>query len=166
MRKKQVVLIGDSMAGEDKLKTAYEIGKFVAENGWVLITGGRGGVMDSASRGAKECGGLVVAILPSSSFYESTPYADVVIPTGIGFARNYVNVLSGDVVVAVGGGSGTLSEIAYAWQFGKPIIACAFVDGWSKKLAGTKIDEKRNDKILEAKNIEDVKNFLLHLLNA
>ncbi|MFN4245059.1 MAG: TIGR00725 family protein [Brevinematia bacterium] len=164
-RKRQVLLIGDSGDFEEKNSVAYEIGKFVARNGWVLVTGGRDGVMDSASRGAFEEGGIVVAITPFDSLENSTPFATVVIPTGMGFARNYINVLSADVVVVVGGGAGTLSEIAYSWQFNKPIIACSFVEGWSKEVAGKKIDYREREPIIDAKSLQEVFAHLKKILS-
>lgn len=164
VRKKQILLIGDSGNFEDRNKVAYEIGKFVAKNGWVLITGGRDGVMDAASKGAYEEGGIVVAITPYDTLENVTPFANIVIPTGMGFARNYINVLSADVIVVVGGGAGTLSEIAYAWQFNKPIIACSFVEGWSKEVAGKKIDYRERDPIINASSIDEVFNILKELL--
>ncbi|MGC8869493.1 MAG: TIGR00725 family protein [Brevinematia bacterium] len=163
-RKKQVLVIGDSENFEEKNKVAYEVGKFIAKNGWVLITGGRDGIMDAATRGAFEERGISVAILPFDRLDLATPYASIVIPTGIGFARNYINVLSADVVVAIGGGAGTLSEIAYAWQFNKPIIACSFVEGWSKEVAGKKVDYREREPIIEAKNLQEVFDNLIKIL--
>ncbi|MCX8029163.1 MAG: TIGR00725 family protein [Brevinematales bacterium] len=163
-RKKQVLLIGDSGEFEDKNRVAYEIGKFVARNGWILITGGRDGVMDWASKGAFEEGGIVVAITPYDSLDNATKFATIVIPTGMGFARNYINVLSADVVVVVGGGAGTLSEIAYAWQFNKPIISCSFVEGWSKEVAGKKIDYRQREPIIEAGSVDEVFRKLSKIL--
>lgn len=164
VRRKQVLIIGDSGEFEEKNRVAYEIGKFVARNGWTLITGGRDGVMDWASRGAYEENGIVVAITPYDSLNNVTPFANVVIPTGMGFARNYINVLSADVVVVVGGGAGTLSEIAYAWQFNKPIVACSFVEGWSKEVAGKKLDYREREPIIDAQSLEDVFRILKHIL--
>lgn len=164
IRKKQVLVIGDSGDFEEKNKVAYEVGKFIAKNGWVLITGGRDGVMDWATKGSYDEGGLSVAITPFDRLDLATPYASIVIPTGIGFARNYVNVLSADVVVVIGGGAGTLSEIAYAWQFNKPIIACSFVEGWSRELAGKKVDYREREPVIEAKNLQEVFNNLLKIL--
>ncbi len=163
-RRKQVLVIGDSGEFPEKNSVAYEIGKFIGSNGWVLITGGRDGVMDSATKGCFEAGGISVAITPFDNLENATPYATIVIPSGIGYARNYINVLSADVVVAIGGGAGTLSEIAYAWQFGKPIIACAFVDGWSKELAGKRLDYRPLPPIMKAESISEVFRFLKQLL--
>lgn len=130
MRKKQVAVIGSS---DDTAHSgaARAIGAFIAGNGWVLITGGRGGVMEAASRGAAEAGGVVIGILPGETPAGANPYCTAVIPTGIGFARNAVNILCADVVVAIAGSWGTLSELAYAKMYGKPVICCVFTGGWS-----------------------------------
>lgn len=157
MRRRQVTVIGSSDCGF--VQDAYLIGKHIARRGWVLISGGRGGVMESASKGAHEEGGIVVGILPFDAHHHANSYCDIVIPTGIGFARNLSNVLAGDVVVALGGGAGTLSEIAYAWQFRRPLIACTFMEGWSERIAGTQIDE-RGGKIFEAKTLEEAIRLL------
>ncbi|MBN2040076.1 MAG: TIGR00725 family protein [Spirochaetes bacterium] len=155
MRLRQVVVIG---SGDDSsfLDTAYEIGRYVAEKKWVLISGGKGGIMESASKGAFEAGGIVIGILPEQLPDSANKYCSIVIPTGIGYARNLTNVLSGDVIVSIGGKAGTLSEIAYAWQFRKPVIACAFTGGWSGRLAGSKIDDRKGSEIYNAKSLKEV----------
>lgn len=156
MRRKQVVVIGSSESTPQEERAAYLIGQAVAESGFVLITGGRTGVMDAASRGAKEHGGCVVAILPSGRFEEANPYCDIVIPTGIGYARNSINVLAGDLIISIGGSAGTLAELAYAWQYRKKIVACSYTGGWSAKLAASAIDARRSDVIIEAASHEDI----------
>jgi uncharacterized protein (TIGR00725 family) len=106
---------------------AHRLGAMVAARGWVLLTGGTAsGVMDAASLGAHEAGGLVVGVLRSEDGAEASPYVDVAIRTGMGDARNVINVLSSDVVIALPGGSGTLSEVALALKSGKTVI----VLGW------------------------------------
>ena len=154
MRRKQVVVIGGSKVSRQTEKTAYNIGKEIALRNLVLISGGRSGVMKAASQGAKEHNGLVVGILPGTRFDEANNYCDIVIPTGIGYARNLTNILSADLVISVEGSCGTLTELAYAWQYDKKIVACSFTGGWSEKLAGTKIDNKRTDKIIDATDIK------------
>lgn len=134
MRKKQVVVIGSSDETAF-LEEALAIGGFIADRGYVLITGGRGGIMEAVSRGAAEAGGTVIGILPGNTHDGANPYCGIVIPTGIGFARNAVNVLAADVVVAIGGSFGTLSEIAYSRTFGKPLICCTFSEGWARDFA-------------------------------
>lgn len=106
---------------------AARVGALIAERGWVLLTGGRDcGVMAAASRGAKEAGGLVVGVLPDDDVSRATPHIDVPIVTGLGDARNAVNVLSSRVVVALPGGAGTLSEVALALKARRPVVALAF----------------------------------------
>ncbi len=156
----QITLIGDSEEIEENNKIAYDIGYYIAIRGWILITGGREGVMTAASEGAKKGGGFSIALLPGENIEEGNPFSTVTIATGIGYARNSMNVMSGDVVVAVGGGSGTLSEIAYAWAYNKPIIACEFAEGWSRKLANQPIDGRRKDVVIGVKNMEDLKKCI------
>ena len=164
MRKKQIVVIGDSSASAEVYELAYQAGRIIAKTGAVLISGGRGGVMEAASKGAKEEGGIVVAILPDDNFSGANNYTDIVIPTGIGFARNSCNVLSGDIIVAIGGRTGTLSEIAYAWQYNKIIMAFTSVPGWAKELAGRNLDSRRDDRVIELESIEHFEEVLKEYL--
>ncbi len=94
-RKIQVLVIGNNNAESEELKMAYEAGKIIGKSRVILITGGKFGVMSSVGKGAKESGGLVISILPDSSFDAGNEYGDIVIPTGIGYARNLVNILVG-----------------------------------------------------------------------
>ncbi len=162
MRYKQVVVIGSS--DEDQYNhEACEIGRYIAKKGWVLISGGRSGIMEAVSRGASDEKGKIIGILPDSNMDSANKYCNIVIPTGIGYARNMVNVLSGDVIIAIGGKSGTLSELAYAWQFGKPIILCEFAEGWSERLSSSPIDDRGGD-VFAAKKLEDVFDYLSEIL--
>ncbi|AFY70796.1 hypothetical protein Pse7367_2536 [Thalassoporum mexicanum PCC 7367] len=105
------------------LSCAFELGRLVAQNGWVLLTGGREmGVMEAASKGAKSADGLTIGILPGDSTIGCSDFVDVAIVTGMGSARNNINVLSSDVVIACGMGAGTVSEIALAIKANKPVI--------------------------------------------
>ena len=108
--------------GDEPTVAAAEVGRLLAERGAVLVCGGRGGAMEAACRGAKEAGGLTVGILPGSDRSEANPFVDVVLPTGLGEARNALVVGAADVVIAVGGGYGTLSEVALALKAGKRVI--------------------------------------------
>ncbi|MFN7065249.1 MAG: TIGR00725 family protein [Aquificaceae bacterium] len=119
---KQVAVIGSSRAKQEEYKLAYELGREIAKRGWLVVCGGRGGVMEAVCKGAKEEGGITVGILPSYEGEEANPYVDIRIRTGMGWNRNPLVVASGDVVVAIGGNWGTLSEIAYALILEKPII--------------------------------------------
>lgn len=102
---------------------AYELGSRIAQQGWLLLTGGRTvGVMDAASRGAKQANGLTIGILPTSDLTGVSAAIDIGIPTGMGNARNAINILASHVVVACGMSSGTASEVALALKSGKPVI--------------------------------------------
>lgn len=135
-----------------------ELGRLAMEAGFRVATGGLGGVMAAVSRGARESeahrDGDVVGIVPSYDAKTANPWVDLVIATGMGIARNVVLVASADVVVAVGGGSGTLGEIAVAWQLNKPIVALA-VAGWSADLGGKALDTRRQDIIERAATAEE-----------
>jgi hypothetical protein len=118
-----VIGVGQPDAKVESL--AYEVGRLIAERGAILVCGGLGGVMDSAAKGAREAGGLTVGILPGETRLGASKYLDVSIPTGMGQARNALVVLSGDGVIAIGAGYGTLSEIGFALKMGKPIVGLA-----------------------------------------
>jgi uncharacterized protein (TIGR00725 family) len=113
---------GENATDSDRI-SAYELGKAIALQGWVLLTGGRNtGVMDAASRGAKSVNGLIIGILPGNDTNDVSEAVDVAIVTGMGNARNSINVLSSDVIIACGTGAGTVSEIALALKANKPVI--------------------------------------------
>lgn len=135
------------------------LGRQAIDAGFRLASGGLGGVMTAVSRGAHESPryreGDVVGILPTYDASTANPHVDLVIPTGIGWARNLLVVATGDVVVAVGGGTGTLSEMAFAWQLGKPIIGMATAPGWSAKLAGSAMDERPRPPVVTAASAEE-----------
>jgi uncharacterized protein (TIGR00725 family) len=119
-------VMGSGHADEATAASARELGRLIAENGWVLLNGGRdAGVMAASAAGAHEAGGLVIGILPGDDTTCVAPDVDIAIPTGLGDARNVVNVLASDVVVACAGNAGTLSEVAHALKAGKPVVTLA-----------------------------------------
>jgi uncharacterized protein (TIGR00725 family) len=116
--------------GPKVLAQAEEIGRLIAGRGWVLLNGGRNaGVMDASARGAAQAGGLVVGVLPDEDLSNASPHLSIAIRTGLGHARNVVNVLSSDVVIALAGGAGTLTEVAHALQAGRTVICLDFEPG-------------------------------------
>ena len=119
---KLVGVIGCGQCENRILKIAYEVGKLIGEHGYVLINGGLSGVMEYSAKGAKEAGGLVVGILPSTSRYAANKYVDIPITTGMNEARNIIIARTADILVAIDGKYGTLSEIVYGLHFGKTII--------------------------------------------
>ncbi|NLA31504.1 MAG: TIGR00725 family protein [Methanomicrobiales archaeon] len=116
----QIAVIGRGDCSEDEGRMAGAVGRLIAGKGGIVCCGGRGGVMEAVCRGAKEAGGRTVGILPDTG--DGNAYIDVVIRTGMGHARNVILILSADAVIAVGGGYGTLSEIAVALKTGKPVF--------------------------------------------
>ena len=117
-----ISVIGSSGPDADLETLAEEIGRLLGEAGVVLVCGGRDGVMEAASRGARSAGGEVLAILPDDDPAKASDNATHVVATGAGFTRNLAVAASGQAVIAVGGKWGTLSEIAYARSLGKPVF--------------------------------------------
>jgi uncharacterized protein (TIGR00725 family) len=132
------------------LALARDLGQAIAQQGWVLVNGGRGsGVMDASALGARTAGGFVVGILPDESVTRASRHLDIAIRTGMGDGRNYVNVLSSDVVVAMRGGAGTISEVALALKAGRTVVAL----DWD---LGPIFDHfRRTGKLLEATSVEE-----------
>lgn len=127
-------VIGVMGSGEsgDKLLLALarDLGAAIAAEGWVLLNGGRNsGVMDASAVGARNKGGLVIGVLPDEGTAAASRHLDVAIRTGMGDGRNWINVLSSDVVIALRGGAGTLSEIALALKAGRTVILLDFEAG-------------------------------------
>jgi uncharacterized protein (TIGR00725 family) len=115
---KVVSIIGGAHCTEEEVRIAERVGYLLGERGVVLVCGGRGGIME---------GGLTVGILPGNSPDEGNPYLDVTIPTGLGHMRNYLVAQAAVSVIAIGGGYGTLSEIAIALKSGRKVIG---IDTW------------------------------------
>ncbi len=148
------MLIGVIGAGECDAflaKKAERVGEEIAKRGGVLICGGLGGVMEAAAKGAKSQGGLTIGILPTSNKKDANPYIDIAICTGMGHARNAIIALTSDVLIAVGGEYGTLSEIALGLKAGKPVIS---LGGWNIK------------GILTAKNAEEAVKIAFSFQNS
>jgi uncharacterized protein (TIGR00725 family) len=126
VRSHRVVIgvMGPADADTERAALARAVGRAVAERGAVLLCGGRGGVMEAAAAGARGAGGLTVGVLPGASAAETAPNAfiDVALFTGLGEGRNWVNVCASDALIAIGGGFGTLSEIALALRSRKPLV--------------------------------------------
>ena len=117
-----IAVIGGRRTEKSLLKEAEETGRLIAGKGAVLVCGGLGGVMEAASRGAKAGGGLTVGILPQNDSKEANQFIDIPVVTGLGIGRNVIIARTADALIAVGGEYGTLSEIAFALQMGKPVV--------------------------------------------
>lgn len=145
-RTKMIAVVGDGWAppGSIEATIAFEVGRALVDRGYRLVTGGLGGVMEAASRGGRSSpawkDGAIVGILPGHDPGEANPYVDIAIPTGLDVARNIV-VAHADALIAIGGGAGTLSEIALAWQMQRLILAYRG-SGWSGCLADRRVDDR------------------------
>jgi len=125
MRKVSGVMVGLIGGGEcdaETAKQAREVGEGIAREGAALVCGGLFGVMAAACQGAREAGGVTIGLLPGADRKEANPHVTVSIATGMGYARNYAIVNTADVLIAIGGGHGTLSEIGFALKAGKKVI--------------------------------------------
>lgn len=123
----RISVIGPGDCSAATYELAREVGRLVARAGAVLVCGGLGGVMEAAAQGAKEAGGCTVGILPGHDRSHANPFVDHAVTTGLGEARNLVVVSSGDAVIAVGEGYGTLSEIGLAAKIGRSVV---ILEGW------------------------------------
>jgi uncharacterized protein (TIGR00725 family) len=117
-----ISVVGESDASHKTHRMAREVGRLIAKAGATLVCGGLKGVMETAARGAKSEGGLTIGILPGSHREEANPHIDIPIITGLGYARNKLVVKTGQVVIAIGGRYGTLSEIGFALGYGIPVV--------------------------------------------
>lgn len=166
----QVGIIGsNSSVSSQKIEDFAELlGTELINKGYRIICGGMGGVMESVCKGARKSlnyhEGDTIGILPSENIEDSNPYVDVVIATGIGYARNQILVASSEILIAIGGGAGTLSEITFAWQMNKPIISVDLEEGWSSRIAGDIIDHRQRRPVAYARDLDDVMAYISEVL--
>jgi len=131
-------VIGQGQCDDETYSIAEEVGRLIAKEGAVLVCGGLGGVMEGAAKGARSAGGMTLGILPGFSRAEANPYISISIPTGFGVARNILVVRSSDVLIAISGGHGTLTEISFALHFAKPVIG---LYTWGLTRNGTAVED-------------------------
>jgi uncharacterized protein (TIGR00725 family) len=140
------------------------LGHCIVNKGYGIVCGGMFGLMEAICKGGKAAEqtfhGATIGIIPGDTADLANTYCDIVIPTGLGFARNALVVKAGEAVIAIGGGAGTLSEIGYAWQFAKPICAVKGLGGFSEEMAGRVLDNRQTVAIASAKSVEDVLSWL------
>lgn len=166
-KKRQILVIGNNTNGctPEHEKIAYEIGSEIAKSGSVLITGGLGGIMTAASHGSHDSNGLSVGIIPQDDASLANEYCDVVIPTGMGLTRDFLNALSADGVIIVGGGSGTLSETCAAYMHKKPMVAMRSLGGSVEQYIDGYLDHRENVKILGADTPKEAVEKILELIS-
>ena len=167
-KKRQILVIGNNESGctPELEKIAYAVGAEVAKSDSVLITGGLGGVMKAASHGAHDAGGLTLGIIPQDNASFANEYCDIVIPSGIGLSRDFLNALSADGVIIVGGGSGTLSETCAAYMYKKPIVSLKNSGGVATKFADQYLDHRENVKIVGVETPQEAVQYILGKITA
>ena len=121
-RRIQIGVFGAANPSREIARAAERVGELIAEKGATLVCGGLGGVMEAAAKGAAKAGGLVIGVLPGADPGEANAFVSAAVATGMGHARNAIIVRSSDAAIAVGGGYGTLSEIALAMKCGVPVV--------------------------------------------
>jgi uncharacterized protein (TIGR00725 family) len=142
-----IAVIGGRKADKALKKEAEAVGRLIAEKGGILVCGGMHGIMEAASKGAKQAGGLTIGILPQEHKRDANPYIDIPIATGLGIGRNVVIARTADAMIAIGGEYGTLSEIAFGLQMGKPVVG---IRSWGiKGVIPTKDAEEAVRTVLE-----------------
>lgn len=163
-RRLQVAVIGGSAASERAIAEAEALGSALVSAGYRIVCGGRDGVMAAVCRGAHRSPGwfegATIGVLPTPDDAVANAWVDVVVPTGMGIARNAIIVRSGDAVVAVSGRAGTLSELAMAWDLGKPICALDLDEGWASRAAGSALDDRPRPPIYRARSCDEVLRWL------
>jgi uncharacterized protein (TIGR00725 family) len=147
--KKRIAVVGhDGELSPAVEAMAEQIGADIARHDCILICGGRGGVMEAACRGAKDNQGTTVGIIPHDEMHFANPYCDIVIATGIGWARDFATANSADAVIIVAGGAGALIETCAAYLKGKPVIAIEGSGGVADQVKETFLDERKTVRIL------------------
>jgi len=166
VKKRQILVIGNNTNGctSKHEKIAYEVGIEIAKSNSVLITGGLGGVMAAASHGAHDANGLTVGIIPQNDATLANEFCDIVIPTGMGLARDFVNALTADGVIIVGGGSGTLSEVCASYMYKKPMVAIRNLKSSIEPYIDGFLDHRENIKIIGSDTPQDAVKKILELI--
>jgi uncharacterized protein (TIGR00725 family) len=136
------------------LNVAERVGRGIAQRGGILVCGGRGGVMEAACKGAKALDGLTVGLLPDSKA-EANAFVDVPVSTGLGMRRNFLVVSAADAVIAIGGRWGTLSEIAFAMIFQKPVVLVAGTGGCVDELAAGRLMKESESRLYVVRSAEE-----------
>ncbi len=170
MRRKLIAVVGDTRMPTKGRKwvLAVQLGRQLSDEGYRIVTGGLGDLPKAVAQGARSSPryreGDLVAILPGYNPAAARGYADIVLASGIDHARNLL-IANSDAIVAIGGGAGTLSEVALAWSL-KRLIVGVRVAGWSGKLAGMRIDSRarledgRQDRVYSARDVSEVVQVL------
>ncbi len=164
---KQIAVVGNArLTDETLIAISRDVGKILAGINVDLVCGGLGGVMLEACRGFKsvQSSGRTVGILPSYDITTANEFVDIAIPTGLDVGRNQLVVASGAAVIVIGGGAGTLSEIALASQINKPIFLIKNTGGWADKLTDDYLDSRKNAQIYHVDDIHQLASLLISVV--
>jgi uncharacterized protein (TIGR00725 family) len=164
LRKSQIAVIGynKDRNTDQSRNIAFEVGAEIARSGSVLICGGLGGVMESACMGAKENNGVTVGIIPQEEFSFANEFCDIVICTGIGFARDFIVATSCDGIIAIGGGVGTLIELSVGYMIKKTMVAVSGSGGIAEMYGGKYLDERNSVPIIVANDAYSAVQIVLN----
>ena len=167
-RKRQILVIGHNDKGctPEHEKVAYDTGVEIAKSNSVLISGGLGGVMRASCHGAHDAGGLTVGIIPQGEHTFANEFCDIVSPSGMGLTRDFLNALSADGVIIIGGGSGTLSEVCAAYMHKRPMVAIRNTGGTAEQYADKFVDHRENIKIIGVDSPKEAVELILEKITA
>lgn len=165
--KKPVAVVigpGGDICTPDLAAFAERLGLLLYTLGYLVACGGKSGVMEAVCKGARSEAApdelVTMGILPEADKKYANEWCDIILPTGIGYARNMVLVNSADVIIALGGGAGTLTELAYAWKQAKPVYCYLGAGGWSEALAGKEIDSRHPGTMTGFHTLESLRDLL------
>lgn len=163
MKKPQILVIGynSDACTKKAYNIAYNVGKEVAKRGAILVTGGLGGVMEASCKGASDSGGVALGIIPSDEFSKANKYCNVIVCSGIGYARNFITAYSSDGAIIIGGGVGTLIEAGVAYMHKKPIVAIIGTGGIADHYADKYLDERKLVKISSARDAKEAVDYIM-----
>jgi len=160
MNKIGIIGPNNKMCSKELYDFGVQLGQQVATKNRTFVCGGLGGFMDAVWKGVKQSPdtftGQTVGILPDDTSDNANPFIDTAVATGQGIARNIIIVRAADIIIAAGGGAGTLSEIAFAWQLEKKVLCVTLFEGWAKELAGRNIDDRQNGLLVPVKSIDEI----------
>ena len=154
------------MCSQQLYDFGVELGRQAATKDRTFVCGGHGGFMEAVCKGVKQSHdtfkGQTVGVLPDDTTDNANQFIDTAVATGAGIARNIIIVRTADIIIAAGGGAGTLSEIAFAWQLNKTVLCVTQFDGWAQELAGKNLDNRHNGLLIPVSDIDEI---LKHLDN-
>ena len=166
MRKIGIIGPNNKMCSKELYDFGVQLGRQIATKDRTFVCGGLGGFMEAVCKGVKlspdTFNGQTVGILPAETSENANPFIDTAVATGQGIARNIIIVRTADIIIAAGGGAGTLSEIAFAWQLEKKVLCVTLFEGWAKELAGKNLDDRQYGLLIPVGNIDEI---LKHLDN-